>query len=110
MDDIPRPTVPGYDTERSFRDPAQPPTRTRPRRMLRRIAVVILLIGFGLVLNQRLRTHWATPQGLGRRAAQSAPQLVGAAIGGLGDIRIIVNALGTVTPVATITLTTQISG
>jgi multidrug efflux system membrane fusion protein len=78
--------------------------------MLRRIAAVILLIGLGLALNQRLRTHWATPQGLSGRAAQSAPQPVGAATAGLGDIRIIVNALGTVTPVATITLTTQISG
>jgi multidrug efflux system membrane fusion protein len=71
---------------------------------------VLLLIGLGLVLIQRLRTHFPTPQSLSGRAAQSAPQPVGAATGGLGDIRIIVNALGTVTPVATITLTTQISG
>jgi multidrug efflux system membrane fusion protein len=78
--------------------------------MVTRIAAVMLLIGLGLALNHWLRTHWATPQGLSGRTAESPPQPVGAATGGLGDIRIIVNALGTVMPVATITVTTQISG
>jgi multidrug efflux system membrane fusion protein len=38
------------------------------------------------------------------------PQSVGAATIGTGDIRIIVNALGTVTPIATVTVQTQIDG
>jgi multidrug efflux system membrane fusion protein len=44
------------------------------------------------------------------RNPQAAPQSVGAATIGTGDIRAIVNALGTVTPIATITVQTQIDG
>jgi len=38
------------------------------------------------------------------------PQSVGAATIGTGDIRVIVNALGTVTPIATVTVQTQVDG
>jgi multidrug efflux system membrane fusion protein len=108
MDDTTRTTVPGYATEPSLRDRSvQPPIRTMARRMLRLISALTLLIGLGFALNHWLQTRRATPQG---RAAQSAPQPVGAATGGTGDIRIIVSALGTVTPIATVTVTTQISG
>jgi multidrug efflux system membrane fusion protein len=41
---------------------------------------------------------------------QGAPQSVGAATVGQGDIRVIVNALGTVTPLATVTVQTHING
>ncbi len=41
---------------------------------------------------------------------QGAPASVGVANVGTGDIRVIVNALGTVTPLATVTVLTQISG
>ncbi len=44
------------------------------------------------------------------RANQTPPQPVGAATIGHGDIRVIVNALGTVSPLATVTVKTQISG
>jgi hypothetical protein len=37
-------------------------------------------------------------------------RLVGAATIGQGDIRVIVNALGTVTPIATVAAQTQLSG
>ena len=108
MDDTTRTTVPGYAKERSLRDRAVPPaTRTMARRMLRLILALMLLIGLGFALNHWLQTHRATSQG---RAARSAPQPVGAATVGTGDIRIIITALGTVTPVATVTVTTQISG
>jgi multidrug efflux system membrane fusion protein len=46
----------------------------------------------------------------GARNAQAAPQSIGAATIGTGDIRVVVNALGTVTPIATITVQTQIDG
>lgn len=46
----------------------------------------------------------------GGHHAQGAPQPVGAATIGQGDIRVIINALGTVTPIATITVQTQING
>jgi membrane fusion protein, multidrug efflux system len=38
------------------------------------------------------------------------PQSIGAATIGTGDIRVVVNALGTVTPIATVTVQTQIDG
>jgi len=41
---------------------------------------------------------------------QIPPQPVGAATIGQGDIRVVVNALGTVTPIATVTVQTQING
>jgi multidrug efflux system membrane fusion protein len=48
----------------------------------------------------------------GRQAAgrPTPPQPVGAATIGQGDVRVLVNALGTVTPIATVTVQTQING
>src|SRR6202035_1451942 len=52
----------------------------------------------------------AQPASTAARNPQAAPQSVGAATVGKGDIRVIVNALGTVTPIATVTVQTQING
>ncbi len=46
----------------------------------------------------------------GPQSPQGAAQTVGAATVALGNIRVIVNALGTVTPLATVTVQSQISG
>jgi multidrug efflux system membrane fusion protein len=46
----------------------------------------------------------------GGRSGQAPPQTVGVATVALGNIRVIVNALGTVTPLATVTVQSQISG
>jgi len=111
MDDTPHTTEPDYAPVRNFLDRTLPPqTRTRPRRMLRRIAALIILIGLGLGIGYWLGTHRAPTQAGSGEAAQSTAQPVGAATIGTGDIRIIVNALGTVTPLATVTVQTQISG
>jgi multidrug efflux system membrane fusion protein len=45
-----------------------------------------------------------------RSAAAAGTQSVGAATIGTGNVRVVVNALGTVTPLATVTVQTQISG
>jgi multidrug efflux system membrane fusion protein len=45
-----------------------------------------------------------------RRGAGAPPQPVGAATIGRGNIRVMLNGLGTVTPLATVTVKTQISG
>jgi membrane fusion protein, multidrug efflux system len=111
MDDTPHTTGHGNAPERTFLDRTLPPqTRTRHRLMLRRIAVLIVVIGLGLGINSWLRTQRAPSEGGSGDAAQSAREPIGAATIGTGDIRIIVNALGTVTPLATVTVQTQISG
>jgi len=66
------------------------------------VLVAVLLVGY-LIYRAVFTTSSA-------RNPQAAPQSVGAATIGTGDIRVIVNALGTVTPIATITVQTQIDG
>jgi multidrug efflux system membrane fusion protein len=86
-----------------------PVIKSRPARA-RIVVGLIVLIGvvLGAYLIFRL-IHTAPPSG-GVRNQQAAAQSVGAAIVGTGDIRVIVNALGTVTPIATVTVQTQIDG
>jgi membrane fusion protein, multidrug efflux system len=72
------------------------------------LIILIAIFGGGYWL---YRSYYA-PQtaGAGTRNSQGAPQSVGAATIGRGTIRVIVNALGTVTPIATVTVQSQISG
>jgi multidrug efflux system membrane fusion protein len=88
------------------------PPRTRRSRS-RLIIPLIVIIAAGGGLAWWWQTHHA-PQPAGRGAAgrngQTAAQPVGAATIDTGDIRIILNELGTVTPLATVTVKTQING
>jgi len=77
-------------------------SRSHPRIVLGLIALLIL---FGIYET----VHWLRSSS-GARSPQGAAQSVGAATIALGDIRVIVNALGTVTPLATVTVQTQIDG
>ena len=71
------------------------------------IGVVVLLLAFGIYETARwVRT--ATPPG--GRFPQGAVQTVGASSAAVGDVRVILNELGTVTPLATVTVQTQING
>lgn len=67
------------------------------------IAVVVLIVVILIV-----RSIFSGPSSSARN--QQGAQSVGAATIGRGDIRVIVNALGTVTPIATVTVQTQIDG
>lgn len=82
---------------------------TRPPR-LRRLVILIVLIAIGPGTGWYWWAHRA-PQPASRGAtAQAAPQPVGAATIDKGDVRIVLNELGTVTPLATVTVKTQING
>ena len=71
------------------------------------IILIAVLLGSYLIYRSSYSTQPAPNAG---RNAQVPPQPVGAATVGQGDIRVIVNALGTVTPLATISVQTQING
>jgi multidrug efflux system membrane fusion protein len=86
----------------------EPPVKVRPRWKSR--------VGFGLItlllaVAVYETVHWLrAPAPAGGRFPQGGVQTVGAATVTLGDIRVIVNELGTVTPLATVTVQSQISG
>jgi membrane fusion protein, multidrug efflux system len=94
-------------------DPAPLSRQTRVARRSRLRAGVIWLIllaaaaGTGWYLWTH---HQAAPSGGQGRAGQAPPQPVGAATIDKGDIRIMLNELGTVTSLDTVTVLTQISG
>src|SRR5271155_3305121 len=79
-------------------------SRTRFRVGLGLIAVLLALGAYQIV-----RWVKSGPAG-GGRFPQGIAQPVGAATVGQGDVRVVVNALGTVTPIATVTVQSQISG
>ena len=75
------------------------------------------VVGLAALVALALVAFWLTHRGLetaGRpaagRHAEAPPQPVGAATIGTGDIRIVLNELGTVTPLANVTVRTQING
>jgi len=67
------------------------------------VALLIVIAGYEIL-------RWLGPGSGGGHNVQAAAQTVGAGTVTLGDIHVIVNALGTVTPLATVTVQTQISG
>jgi multidrug efflux system membrane fusion protein len=72
--------------------------------------IVAGLIGGGWYLWEHQSTKQAPKGTTAGRAAQGAPQPVGFATIDKGDIRIVLNELGTVTSLDTVTVLTQISG
>ena len=91
--------------------PTAPVVKSKPRRG-KLIVGLIVLIGLAAGGYWAYRSQYATqPASTAQRTVpQGAPQSVGAATVGQGDIRVIVNGLGTVTPIATVTVQTQING
>jgi multidrug efflux system membrane fusion protein len=90
-------------------DKAMPPgTKAKPRSRLRPIFLlgIAVLLGLGIYrITETLRAP-TNPS----RGQETAPQPVGVATIGIGDIKVVVTALGTVTPIATVTVKTQVNG
>jgi membrane fusion protein, multidrug efflux system len=91
--------------------PTPPPRKSKARAQL---------LGFGLILFA-LAALWffvirpregqrQQPAALGRHASMNSVMPVGIAVAGKGDIPITLEGLGTVTPLATVTVKTQING
>jgi membrane fusion protein, multidrug efflux system len=91
-----------------FRAKAPPPP-TRPRRAWRLLVwlIILALLAAGAYEAYIQLTPKPAPS---RRGAGGPPQSVGAATIDTGDIRVVLSQLGTVTPLATVTVKTQING
>jgi multidrug efflux system membrane fusion protein len=94
-----------------FRTASPPLVRKRraggARLAIASVIAIAALVGGYVVFRSLHSTH---PAGAGGQNGRGAPQPVGAATIGQGDIQVVINALGTVTPIATITVQTQING
>jgi multidrug efflux system membrane fusion protein len=95
--------------------PAEPvsperPPEAPPRRRRSRLGFIIGLIVLIALAYGTYRVLAPGPQPARSDHAGSAPQSIGIATVGTGDIRIIFDGLGTVTPLATVTVKTQING
>ena len=88
--------------------PARAPPVTKPRSGRRFVAtcLLLLLIVAGVVWWSR---HQSAPE-QGRAARNAAPMSIVPEVVAKGDIGINLNALGTVTSLATVTIRSQISG
>ena len=82
------------------------PTSRKSRIIVGLIVLIGVVVGAYLIFRS---LHTGQPAA-GGRSQQATAQSVGVATIGTGDIRVIVNALGTVTPIATVTVQTQIDG
>jgi membrane fusion protein, multidrug efflux system len=85
-----------------------PDVKAKPRSRLRLIFLlgIAVLLGLGIY---RVATALRAPKEP-NADQQTAPQPVGVATIKTGDIKIVVTALGTVTPLATVTVKTQVNG
>jgi membrane fusion protein, multidrug efflux system len=88
---------------------AMPPrTKAKPRLRLGPIFLLGIAVVLGLGI-YRITGTLRAPSDSGR-GRETAPQPVGVATIGTGDIKVVVTALGTVTPIATVTVRTQVNG
>ena len=94
------------ETAPDIRAVPAPKSKTGRTRYIVGAIILIALAGAGYLI---FRAYSGTQTAASSRQG-GAPQSVGAATIGRGDIRVLVNALGTVTPIATVTVQTQIDG
>jgi multidrug efflux system membrane fusion protein len=108
--DRPRPeTVPGTDVHGKLTSP-QRVQRRGVWRWLVALLIVLLLAWVAWKEVWPMLVPTSAPSKGGRAAAAGPPQPVGTATAATGDVRVIVAALGTVTPLATVTVKTQLAG
>ncbi len=110
------------ETARAYEPgPSEAPVRTRRRfRPIRWLVLLAILAGLGAVAHRwyDARSQKGTEQAAGptggrhggRRGGSDMPQAVGIAPITTGDMPVVLQGLGTVTPLATVTVKSQISG
>jgi membrane fusion protein, multidrug efflux system len=90
-------------------DYQRPPTKPRSGGRVVLVSLLVLLVVAGIVWWTRHQPAPQEPAG-GRRGGGGAPMSIVPETVGKGDIGVNLNALGTVTSLATVTIRTQISG
>jgi multidrug efflux system membrane fusion protein len=110
------------DRPKAAPNPAQTPLSDKEKRRRRRAVLwtlfLLALVGLAMLFIYRARTApiaggmrpGGGGRGFGGRFGMSGPLPVVVSVAQKDDINIILNGLGTVTPLATVTVTTQISG
>jgi multidrug efflux system membrane fusion protein len=104
MNDL-RPEQDAREAQRVGRRPASPAPAPLWRRALWLTVIVLVMAGVAWWVHTR-----PAPQSPGGRLGGGAAVPVVAATAQKGDINVLLNGLGTVTPLATVTVRTQISG
>ncbi len=120
MSQLPKEAAPEKGTSNLLEQPPSPAEKKRSRRLVLLGLLCLLVVGTGSLLYYRSRTPQTTaprPGGFagggGRRGGgfgMNGPLPVVVNKARKADINIILNGLGTVTPLATVTVRTQISG
>ena len=90
--------------------PAKPAASAPPRRRLARLVWTVVLVVAALLAWRYWPTGAPAPNAQSQTAAGGPPQTVRDAPATTGDMPITIDALGAVTPLATITVKTQIAG
>ncbi len=98
-------TMPGESPRPETRPDAQPAQKRKLRSIPGFLLGLIIIVALGYAAYRV-----AAPRPEPARHRGAAAQSVGVATIGRGDIRIVLNGLGTVTPLATVTVRTQIDG
>jgi multidrug efflux system membrane fusion protein len=90
--------------------PATPAAPAAPRRLFARLVWTVVLVAAALLAWRYWPSGAPAPSAQSQNASGGGPQTVRDAPATTGDMPITINALGAVTPLATITVKTQISG
>jgi multidrug efflux system membrane fusion protein len=90
--------------------PVEPAAPARPRRRFARLVWTVLLVAAALLAWRYWPSGAPTPSAQSQNASAAPPQTVRDAPATTGDMPITIDALGAVTPLATVTVKTQIAG
>lgn len=100
---------PTVDRESSSVSDPQQHQATRRKRLIWIIGLVVLVLGLAWLIHHRLASG-GKQQHFGRGAMMNGPMPVGIGKVGTADVPVVIEALGTVTPLATVQIRPEVTG